>query len=160
MKLKEGISNVDFQHLESAALTLCDKDAVSSKELGEALIKVRDACEAHGDFTKWMRAHKVDRNRVNYCVRLIEGKVAKAKGRKGERALFLFPEEWAGWLRHHAAEQKCTVDAMVGSYAKIHFQRVMRNMGVTRAEWAAIHDGTWTYEKFHTRQEVPGEGEV
>ena len=77
MKLKEGISNVDFQHLECAALTLCEKDAVSSKELGAALIKVRDACAAHGDFTKWMRAHKVDRNRVNYCVRLIEGKVTR-----------------------------------------------------------------------------------
>jgi hypothetical protein len=82
MKLKEGISNVDFQHLECAALTLCEKDKVNSKELGAALIKVRDACAAHGDFTKWMRAHKVDRNRVNYCVRLIEGKVTNAKGRK------------------------------------------------------------------------------
>jgi hypothetical protein len=81
MNLKDGISNVEFQHLEFVALTLCEKDAVSSRELGAALIKVRDACAAHGDFTKWMQAHKVDRNRVNYCVRLVEGKVTKAKGR-------------------------------------------------------------------------------
>src|ERR1700728_824225 len=79
MQLRDGVTKVEFSTFESAALEAWKKDGLSAEALGEALIKVRDACAEHGDFTRWMKAHKVDRNRANYCIRLAEGKVAAAQ---------------------------------------------------------------------------------
>lgn len=66
--------SLEIQALQARALELWEVDKTSALELGRALIAVRDAMPAHGDFTKWWRAHDLDENRVYYCIRKAEGK--------------------------------------------------------------------------------------
>jgi hypothetical protein len=66
-----------FEALEARALELWKVDQDSAVELGKALIGVRDALkDNHGAFTMWYRGHDLDENRVHYCIRKVEGKIA------------------------------------------------------------------------------------
>jgi hypothetical protein len=49
---------------------------VSAKELGEAFLKVKRGCK-HGEFKSWFKRFEASANRVNYCMRVAEGKVGK-----------------------------------------------------------------------------------
>jgi hypothetical protein len=49
---------------------------VSAKELGQAFLKVRSGCK-HGEFKKWFKRFRSSANRVNYCMRVAQGKVGK-----------------------------------------------------------------------------------
>jgi hypothetical protein len=52
------------------------KTEVSAKELGKAFLKVKQGCR-HGDFKKWFSKFRASANRVNYCMRVAQGKVGK-----------------------------------------------------------------------------------
>lgn len=73
-----------IQHLQKQALDLWKKDQTSARDLGAALIKVRDEMLAagHGKFTDWVRRQALDTNRVNYCMQVVEGKRTKGKGKE------------------------------------------------------------------------------
>jgi hypothetical protein len=80
---------VEIQHVESgselaqnqeAALKLwaIDKDAfarsqMTARELGEALSKVKKGM-LYGQYTNWLKENGIDRNRANYCTRLVAPK--------------------------------------------------------------------------------------
>jgi hypothetical protein len=49
---------------------------VSAKELGEAFLKVKNGCK-HGEFKEWFKRFQFSANRVNYCMRVAQGKVGK-----------------------------------------------------------------------------------
>lgn len=70
--------------LQVRALELYRKDDHSAKELGQALIAVRDAFKGvgKGAYEKWWKEHKLNQHRVSYCVRLAEGKIKAAKIRR------------------------------------------------------------------------------
>ena len=52
----------------------------SALELGKALITLRDAMkDAHGNFAEWFNKAGLSKNRVYYCIRRAEGKIAKSK---------------------------------------------------------------------------------
>lgn len=69
--------------LETKALKLSKADESHAKELGFALLELRNAYRyTHGSFTNWCRRHKIKQSRVSYCMRLAQGKVAAAKQRR------------------------------------------------------------------------------
>lgn len=74
--IKDGISVVEFQQLEEAACTWAKRDAVAVRELGKALIAVRDSFK-YNMFGQWLKDHNIDRNRAYYAIRVVEGKVPK-----------------------------------------------------------------------------------
>jgi hypothetical protein len=81
VQASEEIS-AEFEALEARALELYARDQDSALELGKALISVRDALkDIHGAFTAWYRDHELDENRVHYCIRKVEGKIAPPKKR-------------------------------------------------------------------------------
>lgn len=73
------VQAIDLSVLQEEALSLWAKDQASAGELGHALIAVREKMFqlGRGSFTKWYRQKKLAENRVNYCIRLAEGKVKK-----------------------------------------------------------------------------------
>ena len=68
--------SLKIQALQAAALEAWERDKCGALELGHALIAVRDAMQGHGDFAAWWRGAGMDENRVYYCVRLAQGKIA------------------------------------------------------------------------------------
>jgi len=77
---KLGKGSLNIQALKDHALELWKKDQGSAKELGEALIAVRDVLRSNrGGFARWYRQQGLNENRVHYCIRLAEGKVKKAR---------------------------------------------------------------------------------
>jgi hypothetical protein len=74
------VQAIDLSVLQEEALTLWAKDQASARELGQALIAVREKMfqVARGSFTHWYRQKKLSENRVNYCIRLVEGKINKS----------------------------------------------------------------------------------
>jgi hypothetical protein len=76
---------LNIQALQERALSLWKVDETCALQLGRALVAVREAmrAEGHGNFTAWYRAAKLSENRVQYCLRLAEGKVDKAKTQEG-----------------------------------------------------------------------------
>jgi hypothetical protein len=81
----------DLARLQARALELYPKvpDAyrdfrTSAIDLGKALVAVRNKMKklGHGKFADWYREHSLDQNRVMYCIRLAEGKIAMQVGRK------------------------------------------------------------------------------
>lgn len=73
--------SLDIQALKDTALGLWRADKASARNLGAALIAVRDAMSAnHGAFTRWYEKNGLDENRVNYCIRVVEGKVKRTVG--------------------------------------------------------------------------------
>lgn len=66
--------------LKEKALNLWKKDETTAKELGDTLRAIKKLLP-HGEFGKWCRKEKLDQNRVSYCMRLAEGKVAEAKAK-------------------------------------------------------------------------------
>jgi hypothetical protein len=96
--LKDGGSEKTYHvtaetaKLQKVAVQMWRNDEASAMELGAALSNVREAMQAqgHGAFTMWFRAQGMKANRVNYCIRLVEGKVkaaAKKKAAKAAKAL-------------------------------------------------------------------------
>jgi hypothetical protein len=68
-----------LQALQDKAVDLWKSDQTSARELGEALIDVREAMGKHGEFTAWWQSKHMVENRVYYCVRIAQGKVAAKK---------------------------------------------------------------------------------
>jgi hypothetical protein len=66
----------EFSKRETAALDASATDQTSALEFGRALLSLRAAFYVHGDFTKWITAHAIDRNRASYCMRVANGKGA------------------------------------------------------------------------------------
>ena len=68
---------LNIQRLQDKVLELWKADQTSAKDLGTALVETRKAMRQHGSFTKWYRSKGLTPNRVNYCMRLVQGKVKK-----------------------------------------------------------------------------------
>ena len=72
--------SLNIQALQRRVLELWKADQSSALELGKALVTTRDAMrDAHGDFAEWFDKAGLSENRVYYCIRLAEGKIAKSK---------------------------------------------------------------------------------
>ena len=73
--LKSQANNV--RKLQAAALKCWQTDEEGAERLGHALVAVREAMKklGRGKFTEWYRHHKMDENRVQYCIRKVEGKI-------------------------------------------------------------------------------------
>jgi hypothetical protein len=88
-------ASVDFSTLETEVLALWASDRQSAEALGHALIKLREVFNRRpgnaGGFAEWLRTHKMDRNRANYCIRVANGMQAakEALADKGKK-----PEKW------------------------------------------------------------------
>jgi hypothetical protein len=67
--------------LKEKAIDLWKKDETNARVLGETLLAIKKLMVEHGDFGKWWRREKLDQNRVSYCMRLAEGKVAESKAK-------------------------------------------------------------------------------
>lgn len=77
--------NLKIKALKETAIELWRKDQASARDLGAALIAVRDALkEKHGAFKRWYRETGLDENRAYYCIRLVEGKVKKEESAQAE----------------------------------------------------------------------------
>jgi hypothetical protein len=75
--------SLNIQALQRRVLELWKADQSSALELGKALVTTRDAMrDAHGDFAEWFDKAGLSENRVYYCIRLAEGKIAKSKEHK------------------------------------------------------------------------------
>ena len=81
-KAKHDLATVEEEllGLQDKALKLWKKDETTAKELGETLLKIKKLLP-HGEFGRWWRKEKLDQNRVSYCMRLAEDKVADAKAK-------------------------------------------------------------------------------
>ena len=87
LKTGAGGQSLNIQALQKNVLQLWRKDQWSARELGKALITLRDAMKgAHGDFAKWFREAGLDENRVYYCIREVEGKNKRLKLDPGANA--------------------------------------------------------------------------
>jgi hypothetical protein len=106
---------LNIQLLQKQVLELWKADQKSACELGKALINTRDAMkDAHGDFAAWFKDAGLPKNRVYYCIRLAEGKIAKPKedeqdAKEEEKQkeqpaaeVLLTPEAWQVLSRHAA----------------------------------------------------------
>lgn len=72
--------SLNIQALQKNVLQLWKKDQFSARELGKALITLRNAMkDAHGEFAKWFGEAGLDENRVYYCIREAEGKNKRLK---------------------------------------------------------------------------------
>jgi hypothetical protein len=85
---KQNLNKSKFDEAGQRALELwkADKQAVqksvnTAKALGVALNKFKEACP-HKLFNPWLKKHGIDRNRASYCMRVANGKDAKAKSGK------------------------------------------------------------------------------
>jgi hypothetical protein len=89
VKLKPGqktakITMQQITVLKARALKLWRTDKGHAKDLGVALLKVRNAI-GHGNFKLWWEKHNLSQARVSYCMRLALGKVAVAKAKRQSR---------------------------------------------------------------------------
>jgi hypothetical protein len=113
--------SLNISSLQKDVLRLWKSDNDSARELGKALITLRDAMKGtHGDFAAWFRKAGLSENRVYYCIRLVEGKIAKPKeqnedqneedGKEKEQPAIehlLTPDAWQ-LLSRHATNQGIT----------------------------------------------------
>jgi hypothetical protein len=108
--------SLNIQALQKQAIELWQADQASALELGKVLVALRAAMKnAHGDFTAWFREAGLSENRVYYCIRLVEGKIVKAKADASKtspeedepwRAEQLFTAaEWVSLCKYSAARQ-------------------------------------------------------
>ncbi|SRR6266403_2055783 len=114
--------SLNIQALQKRVIELWRADQSSALELGKALITTREAMrDAHGDFAKWFSGAGLSENRVYYCIRLVEGKIAKPTsesvtedGKEKEQPnieFLLTPEVWQ-LLSRHAANRSTTPVAL------------------------------------------------
>src|SRR5947209_6045106 len=78
---KPKLTKQQIVALQRRALELYAADESHAKELGKALLQVKAAMK-HGEFNTWWKSYKLSQNRVSYCIRLAQGKVAAAKIRR------------------------------------------------------------------------------
>jgi hypothetical protein len=74
------VEETALQKLQDRAIALWEKEQSNARELGKTLVEIRDKM-GYGEFGKWWKEKKLDQNRVSYCMRLVEGKVADAKAK-------------------------------------------------------------------------------
>jgi hypothetical protein len=105
---------LNIQLLQKEVVSLWNKDNESARELGKALITLRDAMkDAHGNFAQWFKDSGLAKNRVYYCIRLAEGKIAnpqdedeeESKPREQPSTEFLLTTEVWQLLSRHAANR-------------------------------------------------------
>lgn len=116
--------NLNIQILQRRTLELWKADQTSALELGKVLVTLRDAMkDAHGNFKRWYKDAGLQTNRVYYCIRVAEGKIAKTKEEKKDAKeeekqkeqpaaeVLLTPETWQ-LLSRHAANRGITPVAL------------------------------------------------
>jgi hypothetical protein len=81
-KSTDEVTAKELGKLQAVAVECWKADQTSAEELGAALVAVK-ANMAHGEYTKWLKKEKIDRNRANYCTRLVEK--AKKKSREEKK---------------------------------------------------------------------------
>lgn len=132
---------------EQAALALWEIDKVafsrsqdSATALGSALNKVAENC-AHGEFGKWLKNCIIPRNRATYCMRLANGKAAKAAAKpKVERFVLEGLTKYSRQkLEELALQNKVTLAAYVRGILEAHITSESRK----QTESDRAHD----YEK-------------
>ena len=110
--------SLNIQALQKQTLELWKADQCSARELGKALVNLRDAMrQVHGDFTQWFRDAGLSENRVYYCIRLVEGKIEKkqpsaeedkspAEDEPWRAEQFFTATEWRNFCKYAEACQK------------------------------------------------------
>lgn len=78
---KRSAAEKQLAKMQAVAIKLRAQDDATTLELGKLLIDIRGMMKAldRGDWTLWYTEAGFKENRVNYCIRVAEGKVTKEK---------------------------------------------------------------------------------
>jgi hypothetical protein len=127
-------SKSELLSLQSTAVELWKADKQSAKELGEALVKVREAMRvAKGPtFGSWLEENGIPQNRASYCMRVATGKVDKAKKQtqKADSRTYTLPPDLNSAVVSLACAWKTTPAALVNEilteYVTVYAGEVIR----------------------------------